>query len=221
MADLGVFFEFLPLADFDPARLEHVGPKLLPLAGVTTGVDYTLFATTPGGLVRYPLDDVVRFISTTPPRLIYSGRTEQRPNAFGENVLEKELTDVLVAVCRRHGWTVVNFHVAPLPSANLTGANRGRHEWWIELNTGTIATPRGPQLAEELDIELQRLNADYATRRSAGALEPPFVRLVMPGVFKHWLQFHGWWGGQHKTPRCRHDRMVADELAHITQFACD
>jgi hypothetical protein len=43
----------------------------------------------------------------------------------------------------------------------------------------------------------------------------------MPGVFEHWLRFHEKWGGQHKMPRCRSDRLVADEFAHVTNFARD
>ncbi|MDO8541442.1 MAG: GH3 auxin-responsive promoter family protein [Opitutaceae bacterium] len=221
LADAGVFLEFLPIAEFDEARLDQLGPRLLPLGGIRTGTDYAIFVTTPGGLVRYPLGDVVRFISAVPPRLVYVGRTSLRLHAFGENVQEKEVTDALVAVCQRHKWTIVNFHVAPLFAANLTGSIRGRHEWWVELNAGTVKTPRGPQLAEELDQEIQRLNPGYATKRRTAMMEPPFVRLVMPGVFQHWLQYRGRWGGQHKTPRCRSDRRVADDLAQITNFARD
>lgn len=221
MADAGLFFEFLPMADFDDTRLEQLGPKVVPLAGVTPGVDYALLLTTPAGLVRYVIGDVVRFTSTLPPRLIYAGRTKLQLSAFGEHLIEKELTDALVAICRRQGWTIVNFHVAPLFANSLTGQVRGRHEWWIELRPGTTMTPKGPQMATALDTELQRLNSDYAAKRKGGGLEPPVVRLVMPGVFEHWLTFHGKWGGQHKMPRCRNDRVIADELAHVTHFAHD
>ena len=221
ITDAGLFFEFLPMADFDEARLEQLGPKIVPLAGVRPGVNYALLLTTPAGLVRYLLGDIVRFISTEPPRLIYVGRTKLQLNAFGEAVIEKELTDALIAVCQRHDWTIVNFHVAPLFVNSLTGQNRGRHEWWIELQPGTAITPRGPQMATELDAELRRLNGNYEARRKGGSLEPPFARLVMPGVFKHWLTFRGKWGGQHKMPRCRSDRVIADELAQITNFAID
>ena len=221
LAHAGLFFEFLPLADFDEARLEHLGPKVVPLAGVKTGVDYTLLLTTPGGLARYALGDVVRFVSTAPPRLHYVGRTKLKLDAFGERVIEKDLTDALVVVSQRHGWRVVNFHVAPLFASNLTGQNRGRQEWWIELRPGTVTTPTGPQMAAALDIELHRLNADYAAKRKGGGLDAPFVRLVMPGVFEHWLRYQGKWGGQHKVPRCRSDRLIAEDLAQITQFARD
>ncbi|MSU23088.1 MAG: hypothetical protein EXS32_04610 [Opitutus sp.] len=221
MTGAGLFFEFLPMTDFDEARLEQLGARVVPLTGVNTGVDYALLLTTPAGLVRYVLGDIVRFISTDPPRLIYVGRTKLRLNAFGEQVIEKELTDALVAVCQRRDWTIVSFHVAPLFANSLTGQNRGRHEWWIELKPGTSITPTGPQMATELDAGLRRLNADYDAKRKGGSLEAPFVRLVMPGVFKHWLSYRGKWGGQHKMPRSRNDRVIANELAQVTNFASD
>ena len=43
----------------------------------------------------------------------------------------------------------------------------------------------------------------------------------MPGVFEHWLRYQNKWGGQHKLPRCRSDRQIADELAQVTNFARD
>jgi len=103
----------------------------------------------------------------------------------------------------------------------LTGQARGRHEWWIELKPGTVETPTGPQMAVELDAELQRLNASYANQRRTTRIDAPTVRLVMPGVFRHWLKYHGQWGGLNKVARCRSDRLVADELAQITKFARD
>lgn len=222
LTDMGLFFEFVPLREFDDLRQEQLGAKALPLGGVKTGIDYVMIVTTPGGLVRYILGDIVRFISTTPPRLIYVGSTELRLNALGENVSERELTDVLVNLCQRREWTLVNFHVAPLFAAGiLTGQQRGSHEWWIELKPGTVITPTGPQMGMELDAALRETNSTYAAKRAMGFIDAPIVRLVMPGVFEYWLRFHQRWGGQHKMPRCRSDRRVADEFALITNFAPD
>jgi len=221
MTDAGIYYEFLPMADFAAGNLANLGHKAVPLAGVKVGVNYAILLSTPAGLARYVIGDVVRFVSTAPPRLVYVGRTQLQLSAFGEHVIEKELTDALTAVCRRHQWNIVNFHVAPLFVNSTTGQTRGRHEWWIELKPGTTATPAGPQLSAELDVELQRLNDDYEAKRLGGGLDAPFVRLVMPGVFEHWLRYRGKWGGQNKTPRCRSDRLIADELAQITNFARD
>lgn len=221
MADAGVFFEFLPMSDFDDGRLLAVGSRAVPIEGVRAGVNYALVLTTPSGLARYLVGDVVRFVSTEPPRLIYVGRTKLQLNAFGEHVHEKELTDALVAVCRRNGWTIVHFHVAPMPGSSTTNRIHGRHEWWVELKPGTLTTPTGPIMAGELDAELRRHSDEYAAKRDSGVLDAPFVRLVMPGVFEHWLRYRGKWGGQYKMPRCRSDRIIADELGSSLQFARD
>ena len=218
MASAGLFFEFLPLRDYDEDRLASLGSKAVPLEGVKVNEDYVLLLTTPAGLCRYALGDVVRFVSTEPPRLIYVGRTKLQLSAFGEHVIEKELTDSLLAVCSPQGWSIINFHVAPLFIDSNTGRNRGRHEWWIELRPGSVHNPTGPVMAEQLDAELRARNADYEAKRRGVGLEAPVVRLVMPGVFEHWQRHHGKWGGQNKMPRCRSDRVIADELMQIARF---
>jgi hypothetical protein len=183
------------------------------------GVDYILLLTTPAGLARYIIGDVVRFLSVDPPRLVYVGRTRLQLSAFGEHVIEKELTDALSAVLRRHGLAIANFHVAPVFADSSKGTVRGRHEWWIELKTAGGAGPDAGPLAEELDAELQRLNEDYEAKRKGGGLDGPVVRLTARGVFEKWMRARGNWGGQGKMPRCRGDRLVADDLEKLTAEA--
>ncbi|HOY55746.1 MAG TPA: GH3 auxin-responsive promoter family protein, partial [Opitutaceae bacterium] len=163
------------------------------------------------------IGDVVRFISTEPPRLIYVGRTKLQLSAFGEHVIEKELTDALTTVCAQHCWPVVNFHVAPVFVSTEEGRQRGRHEWWIEIKPGSEETPSAPVLGDELDAELQLLNEDYEAKRQGGGLEPPVVRLVPSGFFAQWLSLNGKWGGQNKMPRCRSDRTIADDFARMAR----
>jgi hypothetical protein len=221
MADAGVFYEFLPMSEYDEARLPIIGQKAVPMSGVRPGVDYALILTTPAGLARCLIGDVVRFVSTEPLRIVHVGRTDLRLSLFDENVSEKDVTDALVSVCRRNGWTIVNFHVAPLSNDPTIRSMRGRHEWWVELQAGTLLTPTGPIIAPELDAEMTKLSRGYAAKRSSGLLDAPFVRLVMPGVFEHWMRYHSKWGGNNKMPRCRSDRMIADELGGALQFAKD
>jgi hypothetical protein len=218
MVDVGLHFEFLPMTAYDESNLLNLGPKVVPLEEVRPGVDYALLLTTPGGLCRYVIGDVVRFLSLDVPRLIYVGRTSLQLSAFGEHVIERELTESLLAVCRRHGWTIVNFHVAPVFANTLTGQTRGCHEWWLELKVPTVETPTANVISPELDAELKQRNDGYLTKRKGGGLEAPLVRLVMPGVFEQWMKKSGRWGGQSKMPRCRSDRMVADQLAELSRF---
>ena len=208
----GIFYEFMPMECFDENRLGELGGHVVPLRGVRPGIDYALLMTTPGGLCRYVIGDVVRFISTRPPRLVYVGRTRLQLSAFGEHVIEKELTDALATVCARRGLVIGNFHVAPLFVDQRAGRTRGRHEWWIELRSPGAAAVDSSSAAVEIDRELQRSNDDYEAKRKGGGLDLPVVRLVPEGTFEAWLRRRGKWGGQNKMPRCRSDRAIADEL---------
>ena len=58
----------------------------------------------------------------------------------------------------------------------------------------------------------------YRLKRKNSDMRPPVVRLVMPGLFAQWLTANGKWGGQHKMPRCRSDRAIADVFASLAQF---
>ena len=211
MVSQGIFYEFVPLGDFDSDHPETSGEQAVPLEGVRTGVDYALVITTPAGLCRYAIGDVVRFTSTSTPRLVYAGRTKLQLSAFGEHVIEKELTDALLSAAK--GRRVGHFHVAPLFVDVAAGRRRGRHEWWIAAE-GTPAD-RTQGLAVRLDEELARLNEDYAAKRGGGGMDLPLVRIVPPSVFDKWMQKNGKWGGQNKMPRCRSDRRVAEGLAEI------
>jgi hypothetical protein len=220
MTDAGVFFEFLPMAEFDETRLPSLGGGAVPLDGVQTGTDYALLLTTPGGLCRYLIGDTVRFVSAEPPRLAYSGRTRLQLSAFGEHVIEKELTDALVATSARSGGSITSFHVAPLFVDASAGRQRGCHEWWIELRSGSdSANLNAASLAAGLDAELQRRNEDYEAKRRGNGLGQPVVRLAPPGTFEQWMRARGKWGGQSKMPRCRSDREVADALAELTRLS--
>jgi hypothetical protein len=212
MTGVGLFYEFLPLAQYDEAARDRLGATAVPLEGVKPDVDYVLLLTTPAGLCRYVIGDVVRFVSTNVPRLVYAGRTRLQLSAFGEHVIEKELTEALQTVGHRRGWSVANFHVAPVFVDSAAGARRGRHEWWIELKSAAGPNADGRAIAAELDRELALRNEDYEAKRQGGGLEAPRLQFVAPGTFERWMRERGKWGGQSKMPRCRSDREVADSL---------
>ncbi|HEY4300319.1 MAG TPA: GH3 auxin-responsive promoter family protein [Candidatus Didemnitutus sp.] len=216
-AEGGIFFEFLPMREYRDDLPPYLGRRCVPLAEVKAGVDYALVVTTPAGLVRYLVGDVVRFLSVDPPRLQFVGRTRLHLSTFGEQVSERELTEALLAVCEQHEWVAVNFHVAPFFTKPVP-APRGGHEWWIELRPGTVKTPTGPFLAQELDRVLAERNPDYAARRNARGLEAPGVRLVMPGVFDQWTRGQQAGAVSSRIPCCRPDRLIADQLAALTRF---
>lgn len=221
LAETGVYYEFLPLDDYAPADLALLGPKAVPLDEVVKDRNYLLVLTTPAGLVRHVTGDVVSFTAVNPPRILPMGQIDLRLNTFGENLFTRDVIQVLTDLCRAKKWPLSFFHVAPLKNRSELGVNYGCHEWWIELQAGTVDTPTGPIIAAELDQRLQNHHEGYKLRRWNGNLEAPFVRLVMPGAFAHWLRHHQKWGGPHKLPITRNDREIADSLTEMARFAKD
>lgn len=216
LTDAGIFYEFLPMADYDDSLPALLGRGCVPLSQVKTGVDYALVITTPAGLCRYVVGDIVRFVSLDVPHIQFVGRTRMQLNLFGEQVRDRELNESLLEACSTNNWVPVNVHVAP--EITQAGPNPvGRHEWWVELRPGTVKTPTGPLLAKILDYSLSSRNPSYRTLRESGRLESPLVRLVMPGVIEHWAQRYPQQsrGG---LPCCRPDRLIADQLLDLTRF---
>lgn len=215
----GVFYEFLPLTDYDPDQLGTLGTHAVPLSEVKPGLDYVLVLTTPAGLCRYLVDDIVRFTSVKPPRLQVLGRASLRLNIQGENANEYDFITALTHVTRRHNWLIQNFHVAyQSADPRSSHSTRPHHQWWVELRPLTEATPTGPALALELDAELQKLNPAYRACRGDGRLDAPEVNLVMPGTFEQWMQHTDKWGGLNRIPRCRPDRLIANQLERIAPY---
>lgn len=221
ITDAGVFFEFLPVDDYAPAALERAGPRCLPLAEVRAGVEYVIIVTTPAGLGRCVTGDIVRFTSLQPPRLELVGRTQHRLNLAGERLTEADVFETIQAVCARNSWSATAVHVAPYEERIAAGVVARAHEWWLELHTHTVRTPMANVLGPELDAELAHRNREYALRREQGMLTPPLVRLVVPGVFEQWARTHHKTAGAAKMPRCRADRLIADQLKALAPFHQD
>ena len=65
MLDYGVFYEFLPMDEF-----ENEKPNIVPLEGVEVGRNYAMLISTACGLWRYEIGDTVRFTSTRPYKFL-------------------------------------------------------------------------------------------------------------------------------------------------------
>ncbi len=209
LTDAGLYFEFLSVAKLQNGA-PMPGARPLALAEVECGRDYALLLTTPGGLRRYLIGDVVRFVSLQPPRIQFIGRTRLELSAFGEHVIEHEVVAAVEAAARRFQLLVRDFTVAPwFPPGGVPGA-RGRHQWFFEL-VGPAVPPA--VLSDLLDRELRLRNDDYRAKRDGGGLLAPAVELLPPGSFDRAMARRGKLGGQHKVPRLRSDRDFADLLA--------
>lgn len=196
----GAVLEFLAEGESDAARA--VGPEDLE-----DGAIYRVLATTPGGLVRYELGDLVE--GRGPGLVRFAGRLRARVSVFGEHVEGAKLAEALARACEVTDSVVTEWHVAPvMPTVSDL---RGAHEWWVEFHRA----PSDPQaFVRALDEHLRAQVMDYDAHRAGDVqLAAPRLRPVAPGTFHRTLAALGKLGGQHKVPVAWSDRTWAERLS--------
>ena len=215
----GIFYEFIPFSKLDDAIAgDHT--CAVPLEGVQTGIDYAIVISTVGGLWRYMPEDLVRFTSTNPYRLIVTGRTKLFINAFGEELMINNTEQALAATCQKTGLQITDYTVAPsFMSLNTEGC----HLWAIEFNDN-LHNPQSPDFSQDavndlahiLDLEIQKRNSDYEAKRSPGSTMRELKILPLPpGTFYRWMESRGKAGGQNKVPRLWKDQRYIDQLKKL------
>lgn len=199
-----VYLEFLRDDQADRPDLAVGAADLEP------GALYRVLVTTPGGLVRYEIGDLVE--GRGPGLVRFAGRIKARISVFGEHVEGTRLAEALAEACQATHSIVLGWHVAPIfPTA---ADPRGRHEWWVEFDR----PPADPERFEAvIDEVLNRTVLDYQAHRTGDVqLLAPRLRMLPTGAFKQVLVGKGKWGGQHKVPTASNNREWADLLARCT-----
>lgn len=205
MLDYGVYYEFIPLDQFEEEQ-----PETLTLDQVELGKNYAIVISTNAGLWRYKIGDTIRFTSLKPYRIKISGRTKHFINAFGEEVIVENAEEAITKACEATGAVISNFTAAPM---YMESGKRGGHEWVIEFVKEPDSLPRFTRV---LDETLREVNSDYdAKRQNDIALQEPLVHAAPKGTFMNWLRQKGKLGGQNKVPRLSNTREYLEEIMQV------
>jgi len=188
-----LFLEFVPEEEW-----EAESPTRLTLAQVEADVRYVVIVTTPAGLYAYAPGDVVRFLSTTPPRMLVEGRYGNVLNLAAEKLDGVQAAQSL----DKAGLAYEALSVCPAAGGAIG------HEWVIEFSGAPPA-----DAAERIDRALREINPLYDHMREGGLLmEGPVVTPVPQGTFGEALRRRP---GQGKILRIYRDRKVRDELCSL------
>ncbi|MEZ4721145.1 MAG: GH3 auxin-responsive promoter family protein [Flavobacteriales bacterium] len=198
--DGGIFYEFVPVAE-----LYSEFQTRISLKDVKLEVNYAIILNTSSGLWGYLIGDTVKFVSTSPYRIMVTGRIAHFISAFGEHVIAEEVENSMSNACKKFDVEVSEFHVAPQVNP-LDGLPY--HEWFVESD-GTL----GEDFAASLDEELRNANSYYNDLIVGSVLQPLKLKLLPKGAFNKYMESIGKLGGQNKLPRLANDRKIADELA--------
>ena len=197
----GIFFEFIPVAEF-----QNDNPTRIRLKEVELGVNYVLILNTNAGLWGYNIGDTVKFVNTSPYRIVVTGRIKHFTSAFGEHVIAEEVESSLKEIMPLFDVEVREFHLAPqiAPKSGLP-----YHEWFIEFD-------RQPANMDafrlKLDAVLQSKNPYYKDLITGNVLTPLKVTVIEKDGFLNMMKSRGKLGGQNKIPRLANDRDLAELL---------
>lgn len=202
MIDYGVFYEFIPMDEFDKEN-----PTVVPLWGVETNKNYAMLISTSCGLWRYVIGDTVSFTSTNPYKFVITGRTKHFINAFGEELIVDNAEKGLAYACEQTGAEVLEYTAAPV---FMDDNAKCRHQWLIEFSKEPADLDKFTEL---LDKKLQEINSDYEAKRYKNiTLQHLEIVKAHKDLFNDWLKSKGKLGGQHKVPRLSNSRKHIDEL---------
>lgn len=205
MLDYDVFYEFIPLDEFDSPN-----PTIVPLTGIEVGRNYAIVISTSCGLWRYILGDTVKFTQKDPYKFIISGRTKHFINAFGEELMVDNAEKGLARACAETGAQVLEYSAAPV---FMDDNAKCRHQWLIEFS---VQPDSLEHFRHALDKALQEINSDYEAKRHKDiTLQELEIIPARPNLFHDWLKQKGKLGGQHKVPRLSNNRDYIEEMLKL------
>jgi len=203
MLDYGVYYEFIPAADFSSEN-----PEVVQLADVKLDVNYTLIISTNAGLWRYAIGDTVMFTCLSPFRIRITGRVKNFLNAVGEEIIIDNAEKALAVACSKTGAVITEYTAAP-----LFGNEQVAHQWLIEFEK----EPDNPDFFNEaFDNALKSVNSDYEAKRYHNlVLKQPIIVSLKSGTFYNWMKERNKLGGQNKVPRLSGSREYVEAILKL------
>jgi hypothetical protein len=167
------FYEFIPEQEIGSAH-----PTALTCAELDEGQSYYIVLTTPGGLYRYDINDVVRvsgFYNRT-PLIEFVRKGRDMTNITGEKVHVNQVIEAMEQAQGAAGVTVQHYRA-------FADVESSRYAFLVELD-GTVAPKETlSSLLDELDLCLCGLNIEYAQKRASRRLGAPVLWIMKPGWF--------------------------------------
>jgi hypothetical protein len=165
------FYEFIPEAEMDSPS-----PVTLGVGQVEAGETYYIVITSPAGLYRYDINDVVRvagFFRKTPlVEFLRKGR--DMVSLTGEKL---HVTQLIQAV--EKAQLLVGLKVAYFRAVGNVEASR--YDLKLELAEDHVSDESVVTLGRAIDEEISKLNIEYEEKRRSARLHAPHVHVMSQG----------------------------------------
>ncbi len=180
-----VVLEFVPVENLDRTQ-----PETLPAEALETGREYGVIVTTSGGLWRYDMNDIVEVIGRrhATPLVVFRRKGRGMTSLTGEKISVNQVILAVDRSARATGCIVDHWRAEADP-------DESRYVLLVESKRGIPPMARAPFL-RTFDSELQRLNLEYAAKRTSGRLHMPVLHLMRDGWYAAGRSAHADAGGR-------------------------
>lgn len=164
-------FEFV-----EEDRWEQGDAAFLWLDEIERGRRYYIFATTPSGLCRYDINDVVEVTGRVGgcPTLAFVRKGQGMTSITGEKIHEIQVMEAARRAADANGIPPAFFIAIADPR---TATYRLYHE-----TDGAAPAIRAARMAVAFDAALCEVNVEYAAKRASGRLSPAEAAFAKPGT---------------------------------------
>jgi len=172
------FYEFIPEAEIDS---NHASP--LTVGQLQAGESYYIVVTSPTGLYRYDINDVVKVTGyyRKTPLLEFVRKGRDMVNLVGEKLHVGQLIQAVEAAQVSTG-IAVEYYLA------VGNVEASRYDLKLELKQYPIADELVLSLGQAIDRQLAALNIEYEQKRRSSRLHPPHLLVMAKGWSSRRLQ---------------------------------
>jgi hypothetical protein len=198
------YFEFIPVEERD-----KTDPTVLEAHELKEGGEYFIVMTTSGGLYRYDIHDVVRCVGFEgqAPLVEFLNKGKNFSNLTGEKISEYQAIEAVEQSFRELGLAIDAFTLAPVME------EKPRYVLLVEPH---VHRGREAELARQVQVQLEKVNEEYAEKCASGRLLPVQIREVPAGT---WSALRREKTGQRGNfEEYKHPCLVSD-LAYAERFA--
>lgn len=168
------FYEFVPKEDM--GRKEK---RFLLCNEIEKGREYYLIVTTPGGLYRYNIDDIITvdgFFNKT-PMIEFVQKGLNAVSVMGEKLYESQVNEAVNRAIDRHDILLAFF------SATIELGSSPHYIFLVEFED-ELSLNKKKELLRSIEEELYASNQEYEFVRKSQLLRPPVMKVVRKGEFE-------------------------------------
>jgi GH3 auxin-responsive promoter. len=170
------FYEFIPKEDMGKRQ-----KRFLLSSELSKGREYFIIVTTPGGLYRYNIDDIITvkgFFNNTPV-IEFVQKGLNAVSVMGEKLYESQVNEAVNRAVDK------NKVLLELFSASVQPGKPPRYVFLVEFD-GSVSPASRRELLKSIEEELMIENAEYKYVRDSQLLDPPILKVVKKGEFERY-----------------------------------